>query len=67
MAEDRKAIHAHVNHVRARLYPAIQINRFPDAKRLIVRFERIVGDWEAGRTPDARAIIEGANEIAVAD
>jgi hypothetical protein len=67
MAEDREAIRTHVNHVRARLYPAIQVNRFPDAKRLIARFERIVGDWEAGRAPDARAIIEGANEIAVAD
>ena len=67
MPEDREAIRAHVERVRARLYPAIEVDRFPDAKRLIARFERIVGDWEAGRTPDATVIIEGVNEIAVAD
>jgi hypothetical protein len=44
MPEDREAIRAHVERVRARLYPAIEVDRFPDAKRLIARLERIVGD-----------------------
>jgi hypothetical protein len=64
--EYREAIRALVEHIRARLYPIIQVDRFTDAKRLIARFERIVSDWKAGRTP-VTAIIEGVNEIAVAD
>jgi len=65
MTEDGEAIRAHVAEVRARLYPTIQVDRFPDAKRLIDRFEWIVSNWEAGRT-DGRVIIEVVNEIAVA-
>jgi hypothetical protein len=66
MPEDRNAVRAHVRLVRERLYPEIQIDRFGDAKRLIARFERIVSDWGARRSPDASAIIEAANEICVA-
>jgi hypothetical protein len=42
------------------------VDRFPDAGRLIARFEKIVSDWEAGRAPDALGIIEVVNEISVA-
>ena len=59
MAEEREAIEQHVQLVRERLYPAIRVDRFPDAKKLTARFERIVGDWKAGRAPDASGIIEG--------
>src|SRR5260370_41378532 len=66
MAEDREAIEQHVQLVRDRLYPAIRVDRFPEAKKLTARTERIVGDWKAGRAPDASGIIEAVNEICVA-
>jgi hypothetical protein len=66
MAEDREAIQQHVQLVRERLYPAIRVDRFPDAKKLTARVETIVGDWKAGRAPDASGVIEAVNEICVA-
>ena len=66
MAEEREAIEQHVRLVGERLYPAIRVDRFPDAKKLTARFERIAGDWRAGRAPDASGIIEGVNEMCVA-
>jgi hypothetical protein len=66
MAENREVIREHVQLVRARLYPLIRVDRFPEVDRLITRFESIVGDWEAGRLPDASAIVECNNEICVA-
>src|SRR5215475_8804442 len=66
MPEDRKAIEQHVQLVQERLYSAITVDRFPDARRLWARFERIVSDWKTGRAPDATGIIESVNEICVA-
>jgi hypothetical protein len=66
MAEDREAIQQHVQLVRERLYPAIRVDRFPDAKKLTARVETIVGDWKAGGAPDASGVIEAVNEICVA-
>src|SRR5262249_24583538 len=42
------------------------VDRFPDARRLWARFERIVDDWKTGHAPDATGIIESVNEICVA-
>jgi hypothetical protein len=66
MAENSEMIREHVQLVRARLYPLIRLDRFPEVDRLITRFESIVSDWEAGRLPDASAIVECNNEICVA-
>jgi hypothetical protein len=66
MPEDREVIQAHVGFVRERLYPEIQIDRFPDARRMISRFEGIIADWKSGKVPDATGIITAVNEIVVA-
>ena len=62
MPEGHEAVEQHVQFVRKRLYPAIMVDRFPDARRLWARFERIASDWKTGRASDATGIIESVNE-----
>src|SRR5260221_8408498 len=66
MSEDGQGILDHVALVRHRLCAALRDPRFADSGRLIAHFEKIVADWESGRTPDASGIIEVVNEMAVA-
>ena len=66
MAEDREAVRAHLRLVREVVYPALlEDTRFPDARRLIARADKIISEWEAG-SRNVAGVVEVVNELCVA-
>lgn len=65
-AAERRAFTDHIAEVRATLLPRLRVARFPDAGRLIARFESIVTHWHWGRPRHPDGVVECVNEICVA-